>query len=201
MKGAWIFAGCLLSAVASHRAGEIPAPVVAPSTGRDFDVTYATGVLFGLHNHNHYVTVPNIVTLRWYLLKSDWFGGKLRAEQWLGVSFIGTAILRGPEAHYFGIALASGTRLREPGSPWSLQFDALGGVGAIDSRGVPGGQGQDFTITAIGRMSVNYDITNHVTISAGVIYQHFSNAGLSEPRMLNVGLNTIGPGFSVGYRF
>ena len=196
-----ILAAWLLSGAASAGAGDPPPAVVEPKPPRDFDVTYATGVLFGLHNRNNYVTMPNIITLRWYLLRSDWFGGKLRAEQWLGVSVIGTAILRGPETHYFGIALASGTRLRQPGSRWSLQFDALGGVGAIDSRGVPEGQGQDFTITAIGRMSLNYDVTNRLTISGGAIYQHFSNAGLSEPKMRNTGLDTIGPGFSVGYRF
>lgn len=201
MKPAWICAGLLLSSVASASAGEPPAATIEPKPGRDFDVTCATGVLFGLHNRNNYVTVPNIVTLRWVLLRSDWFGGKLRAEQWLGVSVIGTAILRGPETHYFGVALASGTRLRQPGSRWSLQFDAHGGVGAIDSRGVPEGQGQDFTITAIGRLSLNYDVTKRLTISAGALYQHFSNAGLSEPRMTNTGLDTIGPAFSVGYRF
>lgn len=201
MKQAWIYAGLLLSSAASASAGDPPAAAVEPPAGRDIDVTYATGFLFGLHNRNNYVTVPNIVTLRWTLLRSEWFGGRWRAEQWLGVSLIGTAILRGPETHYFGIALASGTRLRPRGSRWSLQFDAHGGVGAIDSRGVPEGQGQDFTITAIGRMSLNYDVTKRLTLSAGVLYQHLSNAGLSEPKMTNTGLDTIGPAISVGYRF
>ena len=197
----WILAGWLLSGVASVIAGDPPPAAIAPKPARDLDVSYATGVLFGLNNRNNYVTMPNIVTLRWFLLQSDWFGGQLRAEQWLGVSLVGTAIVRGPETHYFGIALASGTRVRQPGSRWSLQFDAHGGVGAIDSRGVPDGQGQDFTITAIGRMSLNYDISNRLTISGGALYQHFSNAGLSEPKMRNTGLDTIGPSFSVGYRF
>lgn len=201
MRLKWILAGWLISGGASAWAGDPPAPVIEPKPARDLDVTYATGVLFGLNNRNNYVTMPNIITLRWFLLSSDWFGGKLRAEQWLGVSLVGTAILRGPETHYFGIALASGTRLRQPGSRWSLQFDAHGGVGAIDSRGVPQGQGQDFTITAIGRISVNYDVTRRVTISGGALYQHFSNAGLSEPKMRNTGLDTIGPAISVGYRF
>lgn len=189
-----------LSAVTAW-AGDQPLPPVAPKSEPKFDVTLATGVLFGVHNKNNYLTVPNILTLRWYLLKADWFGGSVRAEQWLGVSAIGTAIVRGPESHYFGIALASGTRLRRPGSRWSWQFDAHGGVGAIDSRGVSYGQGQDFTITAIGRLSANYDLTDRVTISGGAIYQHFSNAGLSEPKMKNVGLDTFGPSVSVGYRF
>ena len=74
-------------------------------------------------------------------------------------------------------------------------------VAAIDSRGVPQGQGQDFTITAIGRMSLNYDVSKRLTISGGALYQHFSNAGLSEPKMINTGLDTIGPTLSVGYRF
>jgi hypothetical protein len=201
MQPGWICAAILFSSAAFAWAGDGPPPAVEAKPGRDFDVTFATGVLFGLNNRNHYVTVPNILTARWYLLKSDWFGGRLRAEQWLGVSVIGTAIVRGPESHYFGIALASGTRLRRPGSRWNLQFDALGGVGAIDSRGVPEGQGQDFTITAIGRISVNYDVTNRLTIGAGALYQHFSNAGLSEPKVRNTGLDTIGPSIGVGYRF
>lgn len=201
MKLLRIGAGLLLTSAATVWAGDQPLPLAAPKSGPDFDVTLATGVLFSVHNQNNYITVPNIVTARWFLLKTDWFGGRLRAEQWLGVSAIGTAIVRGPESHYFGIALASGTRLRHPGSRWSWQFDAHGGVGAIDSRGIPYGQGQDFTITAIGRMSVNYDVTDRFTISAGAIYQHFSNAGLSEPKMKNVGLDTFGPGFSAGYRF
>jgi hypothetical protein len=38
-------------------------------------------------------------------------------------------------------------------------------------------------------------------VSLGALYEHFSNAGLSEPQVKNVGLNTIGPKFEFNYSF
>ena len=44
-------------------------------------------------------------------------------------------------------------------------------------------------------------MTGRQKISLGVLYEHFSNAGLSEPEKPNIGLNTIGPLFEWNISF
>jgi hypothetical protein len=70
---------------------------------------------------------------------------------------------------------------------------AGGGAGLIDSRGVKGGQGQDFTLNWFVRGGVEHAVARNLRLSAGLMFQHLSNGGQTNP---NPGINVLG--FMVG---
>ncbi len=72
-------------------------------------------------------------------------------------------------------------------------------MGAVDSDDTPFGQGEDFCLLASGgRQSALSDVWS---VWAGFLWQHLSNADLSEPRHRNTGLDSIGPIVGVSYAF
>ena len=196
-------AGFLFGSVV--RAGEtpLPPPPPVPAPDRDpFEFAVESGVLFGLDNPNHYVTAPEILTLRWQRKPPEQFFHTpfTFSQQW-EISAVIVAIPRGPESHYFGFGLGPRIVLAKPGSRFSLYIDGRFVVGAIDSSGPPAGQGEDLTFSALVGTGLDYAINRRMKVSAGFLYEHFSNAGLSEPQVPNIGLNTIGPKFEFSYSF
>ena len=113
------------------------------------------------------------------------------------LSFLGEAIIEGPESYFFGVTGGASMEWWNASRTFSLFLSAGGGVGLMDSKGyeVVGGQGQDFNFTwyvhsgAICRLSENWSAT------LGVYYQHISNKG-NDP--INPGVDALGPtlGFS-----
>ena len=113
------------------------------------------------------------------------------------LSFLGEAIIEGPESYFFGVTGGASIEWWNASRTFSLFLSAGGGVGLMDSKGyeVVGGQGQDFNFTwyvhsgAICRLSENWSAT------LGVYYQHISNKG-NDP--INPGVDALGPtlGFS-----
>ena len=113
------------------------------------------------------------------------------------LSFLGEAIIEGPESYFFGVTGGASIEWWNASRTFSLFLSAGGGVGLMDSKGyeVVGGQGQDFNFTwyvhsgAICRLSENWSAT------VGVYYQHISNKG-NDP--INPGVDALGPtlGFS-----
>ena len=76
-----------------------------------------------------------------------------------------------------------------------------GGVGAgfIDSNSqVFGAQGQDFTFNILTAAGVSYKVNDHWKATAGVLYQHLSNGGQTDP---NPSLNLLGPQLGLTYSF
>jgi len=68
-----------------------------------------------------------------------------------------------------------------------------GGFGCIDSQGVKGGQGQDFTLNWFIRGGIEHVIGKALRLSAGIMYQHMSNGGQTKP---NPGIDALG--FTLG---
>ena len=137
-----------------------------------------------------FVTIKSPAVLDWNL-----GGGVLVVRNRL--SFLGEAIIEGPESYFFGVTGGASIEWWNASRTFSLFLSAGGGVGLMDSKGyeVVGGQGQDFNFTwyvhsgAICRLSENWSAT------LGVYYQHISNKG-NDP--INPGVDALGPtlGFS-----
>ncbi|MBV9657321.1 MAG: acyloxyacyl hydrolase [Verrucomicrobia bacterium] len=165
-----------------------------------FELSLETAALFGLNNPADYQTLPQLLTLRWEPSR-PWHFGEFRLHgQWLA-SAAAVAFTHGGEHHYFAGGIGGRTYLTKPDARWSLFFDGRFYVGAIDSKGPPYGQGQDLTFSVVGTLGVDYKVTPRVKVGAAFMYEHFSNANLSEPERPNIGLDTIGPNLSVSYDF
>lgn len=110
------------------------------------------------------------------------------------LTLIGTWIQQGPESHYAGFSGSPSVEWWDRTGTWSLFTGAGGGFGLLDSRGVRGGQGQDFTLNWFIRGGVEFVTAKDGRFSAGLMYQHLSNGGQTEP---NPGIDALG--FTLGY--
>jgi len=110
------------------------------------------------------------------------------------LTLIGTWIQQGPESHYVGFSGSPSVEWWDRTGTWSLFTGAGGGFGLLDSRGVRGGQGQDFTLNWFIRGGVELVAAKDRRFSAGIMYQHLSNGGQTKP---NPGIDALG--FTLGY--
>ncbi len=110
------------------------------------------------------------------------------------LTLIGTWVQHGPESHYIGISGSPSVEWWDKTGTWSLFTGSGGGFGAIDSRGVKGGQGQDFTLNWFIRGGIEHVVAKNRLLSAGIMYQHMSNGGQTKP---NPGIDALG--FTLGY--
>ncbi len=110
------------------------------------------------------------------------------------LTLIGTLVQNGPESHYVGFSGSPSLEWWDRTGAWSLFTGAGGGFGWIDSRGIKGGQGQDFTLNWFIRGGFERVTARHGRLSAGLMYQHLSNGGQTTP---NPGIDALG--FTLGY--
>ena len=110
------------------------------------------------------------------------------------LTLIGTGVQHGPESHYIGIAGSPSVEWWNPAGTWSLFTGSGGGFGVTDSRHVKGGLGQDLTLNWFIRGGIEHVTAKHLRLSAGIMYQHLSNGGMTKP---NPGIDALG--FALGY--
>lgn len=110
-------------------------------------------------------------------------------------------IVHGPENWIAGIMVGPRYNFVQPG--WKIIPFIEGGVGIdfADSNPQAGGLGQDFNFSFGVGAGVKYDISCDWFVRLAVDYQHFSNAGLSEPASKNKPIDSLGPKISFGYAF
>lgn len=176
-----------------------PAPVAALDPTKRWEVGFETSSFWEFGGNAtdldyqflaQFLTIKSPAVLDWNL-----GSGVLVVRNRL--SFLGEAIIDGPESYFFGLTGGASIEWWNASRTFSLFLSAGGGVGLMDSKGyeVVGGQGQDFNFTwyvhsgAICRLSENWSAT------LGVYYQHISNKG-NDP--INPGVDALGPtlGFS-----
>ena len=169
-------------------------PLDAPSFEMAAETSYLLGII---GNPNSYEIGAQFITARWRIAatKSDSW---LRGYHQFYVLGMAEPIFRGPENHYFGISTGFRYNFVQPG--WRLIPYVSGGVGLgwIDSVGASGGQGQDFTFNVLSAVGVSYKVNDHWKASAGILYQHLSNGGQTDP---NPSLNLLGPQIGLTYSF
>src|SRR5207237_7270299 len=163
-----------------------------------FDFALETAYLFGAVNPPaNYEISANFLTarVRWgdYLERAGFFRGYNQVY----LSFLAEPIIRGIENHYFGMNLGLRYNFVRPGSRIVPYFSGGLGLGFIDSQPERfGGQGQDFTFNVLSAAGLSYQFSDRFSGQLGVLYQHLSNAGQTDP---NPSLNLFGP--QVGFTF
>jgi hypothetical protein len=171
----------------------------APRNER-WEIALETAAIFGVRNPNHYVIAPQLLSLAWQPFP-QWQVGPVRVRGQILATFLGEAIVHGPETYFLGGALRLRLIFPLGTSRWSLYADGGGGMGGVDSDDTPFGQGEDFAFCLLASGGVRFSISNTWSIWAGFLWQHLSNADLSEPRRRNTGLDSLGPVAGVSYGF
>lgn len=131
-----------------------------------FMVSWRTREMFGLHFHNGSALV-------------------VRNKFTAMVNYIET----GSENRYLGLSAAPSIEWWSPSRRWSLFGGAGGGIGWIDAQGVPGGEGENFTLNWYSQLGVAYSFNPDWSFRTSAMFQHMSNGGRTTP---NPGVNTLG---------
>jgi lipid A 3-O-deacylase len=169
--------------------------VEAPS----FEVASETAYLVGIiGNPNSYEVAAQFFTARWrwgVVERDSWMQGYNQVY----ASVVAEPLVRGPENHYFGISLGLRYNFAKPGARFVPYVSGGLGLGWLDSHPrVFGAQGQDFTFNILTAVGVSYKVNDRWKWNAGVLYQHLSNGGQTDP---NPSVNLLGPQIGVTYVF
>ncbi len=164
-----------------------------PWTQNSFD--FETGMLWKVGGDTtfNYRIVPFIVSWR----TPEVFGMHFKNGSALTLrnkfSLMANYFETGSENRYLGLSAAPSIEWWDPTATWSVFGSAGGGFGLVDAQGVPGGQGQDFTLNWYSQLGVSRAITTDWSLRASAMFQHLSNGDQTDP---NPGLNSLG--FLVG---
>jgi opacity protein-like surface antigen len=166
-------------------------PVSTEFNPHRFEVAIESGYLFGVINPpRDYQVGAEFITarVRWGVMERD---GWLRGYNQFYISAIAEPIFQGIENHYFGLNFGMRYNFVQPRRRLVPYISGGMGLGWIDSHPeISGGQGQDFTFNILTAAGISYLINDHWKVSAGILYQHLSNGGQTDP---NPSLNLLGP--------
>jgi opacity protein-like surface antigen len=164
-----------------------------------FEVALESGYLFGFINPpRSYQIGAEFLTarVRWGVVRSDMW---LRGYNQFYISAIAEPIFRGIENRYFGLNFGMRYNFVRPGCRLVPYISGGLGLGWIDSHPeIPGGQGQDFTFNILTAAGISYKMNDHWKLNAGILYEHLSNGGQTDP---NPSLNLLGPQVGATYSF
>ncbi len=164
-----------------------------------FEISTESAYLMGIiGNPNSYEIGSQFLTgrIRWGAVHTD---GWLRGFNQVYFLLMAEPIFRGPENHYFGISTGLRYNFIRPGARFIPYVSGGVGAGFIDSHAqVFGAQGEDFTFNILTAAGVAYKINDHWKANAGILYQHLSNAAVTDP---NPSLNLLGPQIGLTYSF
>jgi hypothetical protein len=177
------------------------------STDHDWTVELGSGVTFSNvrsgQPNQAYTIIP--VTLTASLKLDDvsldnFLGGFLRGYSEFFFRGDYLQIVRGPENHVEDFMVGPRYNFVQPGWKIIPYIEGGVGIGFADSNPKGGGLGQDFNFSFLAGAGAKYQIDDNWFVRLGVEYQHFSNAGLSDP-IPNHPIDSLGPKLSVGYSF
>ena len=188
----------LASGLSLATAGVVEPAATDPASFWSVDIE--TGSLWRVSNNTFldYVVLPQIISLRTPAhFHLGLGGGELTIRS--RFSLLVEAIPVGPETGYLGFSASPSLEYWFPGHATSLYASVGGGFGYIDSTGVPGGQGQDFTLNWFATAGVRrHYLKPAISLNAGIMFQHWSNGGATDP---NPGLDSLGPVVGISWAF
>lgn len=114
-------------------------------------------------------------------------GARLTVRHRLAI--VAERFVRGPEDYYLAFAGAPTIELWAADRQSALFYEIGGGVGLLNAKGVPGGQGQDLTFNWFTQLGVRRQLDSRVAVTGGLYFTHHSNLGMTKP---NPGIDVLG---------
>lgn len=100
---------------------------------------------------------------------------------------------KGPEDYYFAFAGSPTFELWSADRKTALFYEIGGGVGLLNSKHVPGGQGQNLTFNWFTQLGVRRQLSEKLALTGAAYFTHHSNMGMTNP---NPGIDVLG--YAVG---
>lgn len=179
-----------------------PASVNAQDHPADhWEVAVEVGYLKKVKNNSplNYVIVPMQVAWRSPAMFDLWnweSGARLTVRNRLAVVL--ETYLEGGEDYYFAFAGSPSFELWSADQKSALFFEIGGGAGLTNSKGTPGGQGQDFAFNWFSQLGVRHQINKDQAITAAGYFTHHSNLGMTDP---NPGIDVLGINLGMVWQF
>ncbi|MDR2462641.1 MAG: acyloxyacyl hydrolase [Verrucomicrobiales bacterium] len=190
--------------------------IVTVSPRQNWSLEIGSGAAFSNVRESHldnYTYVPVNITAALKLDEislDNYHGGIFRGYTEFFFRGYWNQIVSGPENRIIGASFGPRYNFVQPGWKWVPFIEAGVGFGFVDSNPVhgpggiydhPRGMGQDFNFTFSIAIGARYDIDEICYLRVSAFYQHFSNAGLSEPRHNNRAIDSVGPEVAFGLHF
>jgi len=193
----WIAGGGLALALLAA----MPARAQAPHPADRWEFALEAGYLAKVRNNSphDYRIVPMQVAWRSPSMFDLWSapdGRRLTVRN--RVAVVAEAIVRGPEDRYIAVSGAPVFELWSADRRTAGFFEIGGGAGFINSKGVPGGQGQDLTFNWYTQGGLRRQLDGDMALTAAVYFTHHSNLGMTDP---NPGIDVLGLNFGVVWAF
>ena len=96
---------------------------------------------------------------------------------------------RGPEDYYLAFTAAPSIELWAPDQKTALFYEIGGGAGLLNSKNVPGGQGQNLAFNWFTQAGLRRQLSPALALTGGVYFTHHSNLGMTSP---NPGIDVLG---------
>lgn len=161
----------------------------------DSAISVETGLLWQVGDNTplSYRLVPTQLSWRSpEVFGTEFYSGRLMVRH--RMTLLGTWFQQGPESHYIAVAASPSLEWWNKRGTWAAYGGAGGGFGWLDSQGVAGSQGQDFTLNWFARAGVEHVGAHNIRWTAGILFQHLSNGGQTKP---NPGIDAFG--FTIGW--
>jgi len=181
--------------------GQAPVSNFSRLFGEDVvSLSAETAGLFSINNSNNYRYLPQLITVGWQL---DQIGneGWNRGNTEFLFSGMYAPVIHGPNPWFTGGLFGPRYNFIQEGWPVVPYLESRVGFMFTNATGAPNSQGQDFCFSFTIGTGVRIPVMDQLSVNLGILYQHISNGGLSEPDNENVGLDSIGPTLSVTWAF
>lgn len=191
---------------ASRGAGDLSLRPAEPGpyAENNMAIGVSAGPLFDVGANAHEDLLgAGVLSWHWQLDEVGNPGWRRGNTEWITSAFF-HPVFDGTESRFVGGMFGPRYNFVQEGWHVVPYLGARVGFGFTDSRdntNRPGAQGQDFVFTFMVETGVRYVINEWLEVSLGAMYQHFSNAGLSEPEFTNYGLDVLGPVAAFNVRF
>lgn len=172
-----------------------PAATQHPST--KWEVGIETGYLTKVRHNSplDYAIVPTQVVWRSPALFDIWRGADgARLTVRNRIAVVAETYVRGAEDYYLAFAGAPTFELWSADQRSAVFYEIGGGAGFTNSKGVPGGQGQDLAFNWFTQLGLRRQLNVTTGLTGGLYFTHHSNLGMTKP---NPGIDVLGVNFGV----
>jgi len=114
------------------------------------------------------------------------------------LALLAETLPRGAEDYYLGFSGAPSIELWLPNRRTALFYAIGGGAGYINAKGVPGGQGQNFTLNWFTQFGVRHQLSQRTAVAGSAYFVHHSNLGMTDP---NPGIDALGLSLGLIWNF
>src|SRR3954471_21281400 len=93
------------------------------------------------------------------------------------MALVAETFVRGAEDYYFAFAGSPTFELWSADQKTALFYEIGGGAGLLNSKNVPGGQGQNFAFNWFTQLGVRHQLSERLAMTGGAYFTHHSNLG------------------------